>query len=166
MMMHKVLLLQLWPSGASLPSCHVCSTPDECCTPRAAAATLQVLPLQVASLTLVCLPWTVPRLLDLQAANPAAVLDGESGTHHSCNVKQAESTFCMTCAIGRCCCVRQHQTCMSVCGSDVAWLSSGSQDRNTWVLLLKGAIAQLFQSFSCCVDIHSLQLLCGRTVIA
>lgn len=37
---------------------------------------MQVLPLQVASLALVSLPWTLPRLLDLQAANPAAVLDG------------------------------------------------------------------------------------------
>lgn len=37
---------------------------------------LQVLPLQVASLLLVTLPWTLPRLLDLQAANPVAVLDG------------------------------------------------------------------------------------------
>ena len=38
---------------------------------------LQVLPLQVASLLLVTLPWTLPRLLDLQAANPVAVLDGK-----------------------------------------------------------------------------------------
>ena len=37
---------------------------------------MQVLPLQVASLALVSLPWTLPRLLDLQAASPAAVLDG------------------------------------------------------------------------------------------
>ena len=36
----------------------------------------QVLPLQLASLLLVTLPWTLPRLLDLQAANPVAVLDG------------------------------------------------------------------------------------------
>lgn len=41
--------------------------------------TLQVLPLQVASLLLVTLPWTLPRLLDLQAANPVAVLDGQEG---------------------------------------------------------------------------------------
>ena len=39
---------------------------------------MQVLPLQLASLLLVTLPWTLPRLLDLQAANPVAVLDGMS----------------------------------------------------------------------------------------
>lgn len=37
---------------------------------------LQVLPLQAASMLLVTLPWTLPRLMDLQAANPVAVLDG------------------------------------------------------------------------------------------
>ena len=46
---------------------------------------MQVLPLQVASLLLVTLPWTLPRLLDLQAANPVAVLDGtHTLTHASC----------------------------------------------------------------------------------
>lgn len=38
---------------------------------------VQVLPLQLASLLLLTLPWTLPRLLDLQAANPVAVLDGK-----------------------------------------------------------------------------------------
>ena len=38
---------------------------------------VQVLPLQVASLLLFTLPWTLPRLLDLQAANPVAVLEGK-----------------------------------------------------------------------------------------
>jgi hypothetical protein len=38
---------------------------------------VQVLPLQVASLLLLTLPWTLPRLLDLQAANPVAVLEGK-----------------------------------------------------------------------------------------
>lgn len=41
--------------------------------------TVQVLPLQVASLLLLTLPWTLPRLLDLQAANPVAVLEGQEG---------------------------------------------------------------------------------------
>ncbi|DBA68982.1 TPA: hypothetical protein ACH3X2_013154 [Trebouxia sp. C0005] len=41
--------------------------------------TVQVLPLQLASLLLLTLPWTLPRLLDLQAANPVAVLDGQEG---------------------------------------------------------------------------------------
>lgn len=41
--------------------------------------TVQVLPLQVASLLLFTLPWTLPRLLDLQAANPVAVLEGREG---------------------------------------------------------------------------------------
>lgn len=41
--------------------------------------TIRVLPLQVASLALLSLPWTLPRLLDLQAANPAAILDGLDG---------------------------------------------------------------------------------------
>ncbi len=40
------------------------------------AHAVQVLPLQVASLLLLTLPWTLPRLLDLQAANPVSVLDG------------------------------------------------------------------------------------------
>lgn len=38
---------------------------------------VQVLPLQLASLLLLTLPWTLPRLLDLQAANPVAVLEGK-----------------------------------------------------------------------------------------
>ena len=35
-----------------------------------------VVPLQFASLAVVTLPFTLPRILDLQAANAAAVLEG------------------------------------------------------------------------------------------
>jgi hypothetical protein len=37
---------------------------------------VRVLPLQFASLLVVTLPWTLPRLLSLQLANPASVIEG------------------------------------------------------------------------------------------
>ena len=37
---------------------------------------VRVLPLQCLSLVVVTLPWTLPRLLALQLANPASVIEG------------------------------------------------------------------------------------------
>lgn len=61
---------------------------------------VQVLPLQVASLALVSLPWTLPRLLDLQAANPAAVLHGKySGLCCVCDGHAMHQTYPLQCLL-------------------------------------------------------------------
>ena len=48
---------------------------------------VRVLPLQFASLLLVTLPLTMPRLLALQLANPASVVEGaQSKAHQKCKL--------------------------------------------------------------------------------
>ncbi len=60
---------------------------------------VQVLPLQLASLLLLTLPWTLPRLLDLQAANPVAVLEGKQG--HVLSIKYLNNDAALAHSHGR-----------------------------------------------------------------
>lgn len=54
---------------------------------------VRVLPLQCLSLVVVTLPWTLPRLLALQLANPASVIEGALETARSWTSSQHSRSY-------------------------------------------------------------------------